>query len=379
MEITRPQVEYLAPRGFATKNIASLPHVTVAGVLATGTHGTGLTPGYEGCLTAQCAAIEFVTADGQLRMYKKGDKDFPLAVVHLGALGVVSRVTLDVVPAFTVTQHVYRGHIPLQRLFGAYHSLAHSCDSFTTGINFGTGEVTLWLRYFQGVPGGHTPPQDPPPPTLLGGDAEGQGEACLHLLQGRVPFYELGPGAEGVQTTRTGPWHDVPTFFMDGGKERDMPCVALQSEFFVPLDRAAEALEATAHTAAQWPGWLHADNAKGTEYEAIPLVFHCEVRCVASDGLAGLSPFADRPALAIHFTWGHAPYTPHIMELVAQLQDSLRPFGVRPHWGKLNSLVCPELEGLYPPGALAAFRALAKEHDPQGKFINGYLKGQLFH
>lgn len=359
-------VRFLAPRGLATKNIASLPHVTVAGALGTATHGSGLTPGMEAGLPAQCAAVEFVTADGELVRYSRDDADsskFQHAVVHLGALGVVSRVTLDVVPTYDVQQHVFQQHtVPLQPLLDNYLALARSCDSFTTGINFATDEITLWMRYFE-TEGGHVAPS-PTPQQLLG----------IPLITADLPFYELGDQQAGVRTTRHGPWHDVPSFFMEGGRERNMPNVALQSEFFVPLEQAPAALAATAALAKTWPGWLHM--CKDTAYD-IPLVFHCEVRVIPADHLDGLSPFADRDSCSIHFTWGPAKYVGQIAPLIEHLQAVLEPFHARPHWGKLHTKTFTQLNAAFPTDSISRFRRLCAEHDSTGKFMNSHLESIL--
>ncbi|KAL3933754.1 MAG: hypothetical protein SGPRY_000149 [Prymnesium sp.] len=216
-------IKYLAPRGFALKNIPSLPHITIAGALATATHGSGLQPGAEAGLPSMCNAIEFVTHDGNLVAYERGQPgtspSFSSAVVHLGALGVVSRVSLDVVPSFTVDQRVYTD-VNLDILFANFEDVARSVDSLTVGINFGVQKGMLWMRYFEREDGLGTPPPQP---------SEALCEQLLtsgaKLRMEPVPFYE---SQRGVKATRRGPWHDVPSFFMDDGVEVNMPRVALQ-------------------------------------------------------------------------------------------------------------------------------------------------------
>ena len=150
-------VRHLAPRGFALKNIPSLPHVTVAGALATATHGTGLRPGLEGGMPSACREIEFVTADGSLARYARGDAAFGASVVHLGALGVVSRVALDVVPSYGVGQRVYE-EVDLDLFLPRFEEVARGVDSLTVGINFGQQAALLWMRYFDRPDGRGTPP-----------------------------------------------------------------------------------------------------------------------------------------------------------------------------------------------------------------------------
>lgn len=359
-------VRHLAPRGFALRNIPSLPHVTVAGALATATHGSGLQSGAEGGLPSMCQAIEFVAADGELVAYERGrDAEFAAAVVHLGALGPVSRVALACVPAFEVVQHVYGG-VDLDEMLPRFEELARSVDSLTVGANLGAGggrgAGMLWMRYFDRADGRGTPPPPAPPPTLLGGA----------LRHEPVPFYE---SQLGVPATRTGPWHDVPSFFMDGMRDVNMPRVACQSEYFVPLGRAAEALHAAREVARRWPGWP-ASEAWADMNREVP-VFHCELRAIPRDQLSGMSPFAARDSCSIHFTWGGWEHAPRIRHMVAELEAAIKPFGALPHLGKLNFFSSAELRAAYPAGAVDEFTALARSHDPNGKFFNALLRAQL--
>jgi FAD/FMN-containing dehydrogenase len=101
-------------QGFALHNLASLPHISVAGACATGTHGSGLR---NQSLAAAVSAVEFVTADGDLAELSRDSAPdaFPGAVVHLGALGVVTRLVLEIMPSFDVSQRVYED-LPLEVL-----------------------------------------------------------------------------------------------------------------------------------------------------------------------------------------------------------------------------------------------------------------------
>src|SRR5690349_1686114 len=90
-------------RGFAIHNLASLPHISVAGACATATHGSGVT---NGNLATAVSALEIVTASGEVKeLSREKDGDtFYGAVVNLGALGVATKVTLDLIPTFQVRQ-----------------------------------------------------------------------------------------------------------------------------------------------------------------------------------------------------------------------------------------------------------------------------------
>lgn len=99
-------VPTLEREGLALRNLASLPHISVAGAVQTGTHGSG---DRTGSLATQVAALELVTASGDLATVARGDEDFAGYVVGLGALGVVTHVHLDAEPAYDVAQTVYEG------------------------------------------------------------------------------------------------------------------------------------------------------------------------------------------------------------------------------------------------------------------------------
>ena len=202
-------------------------------------------------------------------------------------------------------------------------------------------------------------------------------EPPLELLGGKlrfqpVPFYESG---EGVTTTAITPWHDAPSFFMDDLREVGMPHVAVQSEYFVPLDAAADALAAVRAVASRWPGWPLGEADLGP---FVP-VFHCEVRAIKADGLGGVAPFQDRDTLSIHFTWGAWDrHGPAILGMVGAVEAALLPFEPRPHMGKLNVMPHRAVAANFPPGAVAAFRDLAETHDPRGKFRNALVRKQVW-
>ena len=106
----------LCPRlhaaGWALENLASLPHISVPGACATATHGSGRRLG---CLAAQIDEVELLTADAELVTVASDDDRFPAAAVSLGALGVVTGLTLRLRPAFSMIQHVHE-RIPLDMI-----------------------------------------------------------------------------------------------------------------------------------------------------------------------------------------------------------------------------------------------------------------------
>src|SRR3954468_23207367 len=92
--------------GLALHNLASLPHISVAGAVATATHGSG---DGNGNLATAVTALELVTATGETVRFARGDEDFDGVVVNLGALGAVTRITLAAQPAYDVRQRVFEG------------------------------------------------------------------------------------------------------------------------------------------------------------------------------------------------------------------------------------------------------------------------------
>ncbi len=314
--------------GYALANLASLPHISVAGAVATGTHGSGVG---NGSLASAVAEIELVTADGGVRRLARGDGGFPGAVVALGALGVVTRLTLDVVPAFEVRQYVYddlpwssvAGH--LDEVLGAAYSVSLFTDWTAPRIN------QVWLK--QRLPAGGEPPTE-----WFG---------ARRATAARHPIATMPADHTTEQLGAPGPWYDrLPHFRLEftpsAGDE-------LQSEFLLPRAAGVAALSALA----------------GIGGRIAPVLQTCEVRTIAADDL-WLSPSYRRDSVAVHFTWVKDAAV--VAPVLAAVEERLAPLGARPHWGKVFSM---------DPGAVRAgyergpdFVALRRTLDPAGKFGN---------
>ncbi|HWG85679.1 MAG TPA: FAD-binding protein [Deinococcales bacterium] len=134
---------FLHERGMALMNLASLPHISVAGAVATATHGSG---DRNASLASSVTAVEIVRADGGLVRVERGDAAFPAAVVSLGALGVTARLALAVRPAFQVRQRVYQGlpFAALERHLDEVTGAAYSVSLFTTWQ--GESVEQVWLK-----------------------------------------------------------------------------------------------------------------------------------------------------------------------------------------------------------------------------------------
>jgi alditol oxidase len=329
--------ERLHDLGFAVHNLASLPHISVAGAVATGTHGSG---DLNGNLSTAVAAIELVTADGSLLTMRRGDADFDGAVVSLGALGIVTRVTLDIEPTFQLRQDVYENLAwsTLGDHFDDITSAAYSVSLFTHWGEAGIDQV--WLKSRTNAT--DTSAGDP---TFLGATrATGQ----LHPL----------PGVPAESTTEQGgvpgPWwnrlsHFKLEFTPSNGHE-------LQTEYLVDRRDAVAAIDAIRSLGPQ----------------IAPYLYITEIRTMKSDEL-WLSPSFGRDSAAIHFTWKQEDA---VLTLLPLLDAALAPFDARPHWGKLFEMDSHRFDQLYPK--LPEFRQLSERLDPLGKFHNDYLRRTTF-
>ncbi|MGC9439390.1 FAD-binding protein [Streptomyces sp. WG5] len=320
-------------RGLALPNMASLPHISVAGSVATGTHGSGVG---NGPLSSSVREVELVTADGETVTVARGDERFGGAVTSLGALGVVTSLTLDLEPAYEVEQHVFT-ELPLDGLdtaaFETVMAAAYSVSLFTDWRAPGFRQVWLKRR------------TDQPLPDVPWAPAATE---KMHPV----------PGMPAVNCTEQfgvpGPWHErLPHFRADftpsSGAE-------LQSEYLMPREHALDALRAV----------------DAIREVVAPVLQTCEIRTVAADR-QWLSPSYGRDTVAAHFTW--VEDTAAVLPVVRRLEEALAPFAARPHWGKVFTTPAGALRALYP--RLDGFRALAEALDPAGKFTNAFVREVL--
>lgn len=322
--------------GFALPNLASLPHISIAGACATGTHGSG---DRNGGLGTSVSALRFVTADGDVAQLRRADdpRRFPGAVVSLGALGIVTSMTLDLVPAFEVAQYVYLG-LALERLaadFAAVSGAAYSVSVFTTWAD---GAGAVWLKQ-RVQPSGGEPWVEP---EWLG--------ARLATSQ-QHPIAGMPAGFCTEQGGVPGPWHErLPHFRAEftpsAGEE-------LQSEFLLPRAAAAQAIGALLSLGDR----------------IAPVLQVSEIRTVAGDDL-WLSPAYGRDSVAFHFTW--VKDAEAVAPAVGEVERALLPLGARPHWGKVFTMESARVAALYERAG--DFRGLIDEYDPAGKFRNDYVE-----
>lgn len=320
--------EALAEHGRALPNLASLPHISIAGAIATATHGSGVR---NGCLATAVSAVELVDASGALRRIARGDEEFPGSVVALGALGVVTRVTVDTLPAFQVRQDVYPD-VPWSAVLAdldAVLASGYSVSLFTDWTGDRLSQV--WIKSTDTVP----------PADLYGARPS---PVPLHMIPGESVSAVTEQG--GVP----GPWLDRLPHFRLGHKPSSGQ--ELQSEYLVPRDSAVTALT----------------RLRALGERIAPLLHVSEIRAVAADDL-WLSGAYGHDVLAIHFTWRLAPT--QVARLLPDLESALLPLGARPHWGKCFAATARDLAPRYP--RWTDFAELRRRHDPNGKFGNTYL------
>ncbi len=327
-------------RGYALHNLASLPHISVAGAIATATHGSGI---HNGNLATAVAALEIVTADGQilhLSREKDGDQ-FLGAVVGLGALGVVTHGTLNLLPTYQVAQTVYRNlsfdHLQhhLDEIFGS----GYSVSLFTDWQNHRATQVWIKRRLAPGDKNDW--------PTEFFGAARAAEK--LHPIEGHPA--ESCTEQQGIP----GPWYErLPHFRMNftpsSGRE-------LQTEYFVPRERGYEAILAV----------------EKLRDRITPHLFVTELRTIAADEL-WMSMAHERPSLAIHFTW--KPEWPEVRQILPLIEAQLAPFSPRPHWAKLFTIPPSRVQAQY--ARLADFETMLERLDPTHKFRNAFLRHNLY-
>jgi len=321
---------WLDDRGWALRNMGSLPHINVGGATATGTHGSG---DANPVLSASVRALRYVGADAEVHEVRRGDPDFDALVVGLGAYGIVVSLTLDVVPAFRVRQDIYTGVTWEAALadYDALTSAGYSVSVFSRWEEPSVGYVWLKTRL--------DADDDPVPDTILDG---------VRATAGDSP---LGVEDNITELTVPGPWMlRLPHFRLDAepsfGDE-------IQSEYFV--------------SRADAPAALAAVRALGDGIR--PHLIWTELRTAAADEL-WLSPAYRRDVVIIHFTWyNHAD---EVAAAVARIEAALEPFDARPHWGKLHGFDRAAIERVHP--RLADARAVFERLDPEGRFSNAHLE-----
>ena len=324
----------VAKHNLGLHTMGSLPHISVAGSVATGTHGSG---SRAGCLATAVRALTLVSADGSDMRIDVGDAHFEGSVVALGALGVVTELELELTDYYEVEQTVWLD-IPLRTAIDQIDTILDSARSVSLFTTWATDMVEqVWVKRDVAEP-----------------------DVSLAWCGGRpaeTPCHPL-PGIAAVACTtqlgQPGPWNErVPHFRADltpsSGHE-------LQTEFMVARTHARAALDALTSIASI----------------IAPVVQISEIRSVASDSL-WMSPFEGRESVCLHFTW--VPSMTNVLPALAAVERVLEPYAARPHWGKVFTMTPATLRDLYP--RLNDFTALRDHFDPRRVMSNAMLDAYL--
>ena len=340
----------LEREGWALHNMASLPHISVAGAVQTGTHGSGIT---SPALASAVRAVEVVRASGELERLEEADGDeFLASVVGLGALGIVSALELAIEPTYEVRQQVFED-LPWETVLADYDAVAGDGYSVSLFTDYSGDSVPqVWRKArADGVGGAALVPAS-------GFHGTGFHGTSFHgarpATRPRHPLPDMDAQNCTAQLDVPGPWlerlpHFRHEFTPSAGDE-------LQTEYLLPRAHAARAFEAV----------------RGLAAKLAPLLFVSEIRTVAADEF-WLSPSYRQDSVALHFTW--RPLQAEVEAFLPELEAALAPVGARPHWGKLFAQPAAELARLFP--RFEDFRDLVAKRDPEGRFRNAYLERVL--
>lgn len=322
----------LQEAGRALHNLGSLPHISVGGACATGTHGSGDT---NGNLSTAVVGLRLVTASGDVVDIDRSDADFAGSVIALGTLGVVTHLTLRTEPSYLVRQWVYERPTWEALLSGGARAFgdAYSISLFTDWR--GDRLHQAWVKAREGDPS-HDGPSE-----WLG----------AHPADGERASLEGAPVENGTQQSGVpGPWNErIPHYRLGFTPSRGEE---LQSEYMIPRGNAVAALLAVRELADLMA----------------PVLQMSELRTVAADDL-WLSPSYRQDSLAMHFTWH--PDAPAVARVLEVIERALEPHGARPHWAKVFVAAPEQVQDHY--DRVSEFRALRTRYDPRGVFGNDFV------
>jgi alditol oxidase len=329
---------YLEEQGFALHNLASLPHISVGGAIATATHGSGDS---NGNLASIVKGLEIMRSNGSMVKLGPENPEFFGSVVNLGALGVVTKIALSIQPTFQVTQELFE-NLPMSKLehhFEEIYQAGYSVSLFTNWLDKNINQIWIKKRV----------------------DNEKPFQKIQNFFGAKPAVSNLHPIKSNSSVNCTdqmgvpGPWYErLPHFKMDFTPSNG---AELQSEFYVPRKHAFKAIKEIE-----------------TLHEIIfPNLLITEIRSIAADEL-WLSPAYKKDIVSIHFTWKQD--TEKVMQIIPKIEEKLRPFDFIPHWGKLFTISGKELQSRYPK--FKDFLTLAQSMDPEGKWKNDFLNRTIY-
>jgi FAD-linked oxidoreductase len=329
----------LAEKGRAMANLPDINKQSLAGALATGTHGTG---SRLQALHGDVTGLRLVTPDGEaLDCDRDRNPDlFQAARVSLGALGVITQVRLK-----TIANRRIRRRVWVEPFADA---LAKAESRWAEHRNF-----EFYAVPFTGLAVGISHDETDDPAQLRGPD---QDSAFLEALKGLRNLLGFSTPLRKAAARALLAGAKPETAVDEGWKllSTERPVRFNEMEFHLPADQQLRALEEVVAT---------------IEKERPDVFFPIEVRRIAADD-AWLSPFQGgvRGSIAVH-----THYKDDFAFLYELIEPIFRRHGGRPHWGKLHSLKGQQLAALYP--RWDDFLKVRAELDPQGRMLNPYLKG----
>jgi xylitol oxidase len=331
---------YLDSEGFAVHNMASLPHITIIGAVSTATHGSGAK---NGSLATAVSGLEFITGNGDVVTLsrEKDGEQFNGAVVGLGGIGVVTKITLDIMPRFDMQQYIYL-NLPAAQMADNWDAIldsAYSISVFTDWQSEHHAQIWLKSRVTDAIP--------------FAEQAEYYG--ATRATKRYHPIGEMAADNCTEQMGIRGSWHErLSHFTMDAIANEGND---LQAEYFVSRQNALAAFKVMSEL----------------RETLAPVIAISEIRTIAADNL-WMSPYYKQDSVAIHFSWQRD--LPGVLQVLPLIEERLAPFEARPHWGKLFTMPAKAIQSRYE--RLADFRQLLSHYDPQGKFRNAFLDEYIF-
>jgi L-gulonolactone oxidase len=331
----------LHARGLAMENLGDIDAQSIAGAIATGTHGTGLK--YP-VLSGQVEAVELALADGTERTIDGGD-ELRAARVSLGALGVVAAVTLRCVPAFRL-RNIDRPE-PLEDVLADLQRRAETLDHFEFWA-FPHADIAL-TRTHEVTDAPSTPRsrvREYASDVLMDNHAFRLVNEIARRYPRAIPRLNRFASRAASRRERVGPSYAI---FASERRVRFE-----EMEYAVPRERVVEALRTTKAI-----------------LERHPVSFPIELRFVAGDDTL-LSPAYGRESayIAVHVFKG-MPFERPFREV----EEAMSAFDGRPAWGKRSYLSAAELAPRYP--RWDDFLAIRARLDPERRFANAWLRHVL--
>ncbi len=337
-------INNLALDGLGLKNLGSVTEQSIAGAISTGTHGTGLGLGN---MSQSIVGMKLVTGTGDLLTIKETDTELlDAARVSIGALGIITEVTIDCVPLYDLEHTTY------------WCKFDDVIDKFET-LNQENERLLIWwlVTPFGSKDNVIVVTMNPPgtPPGMLGasGGAAGGG-----VDRGPLPMDTNDVLGFLMSLFPTTPFQQLIKHTSRYDESLTLPLIPVfhrECEYAIPVMNTSDALRRMKRVIDE-----------GDISTTLPV----EVRFVAKDNSL-LSPARGRDVCYIGIGT-----QPNANEVFARVEPIMKDFGGRPHWGKHFSLRRSEVETMY-PDSYDKFREIRKDLDPNGVFGNSLLR-ELF-